>query len=105
MLKNSSGDPKLCYVRIPNSSENDYVTVFSCSLITRIMGWEVVCRWPDSLVSRAEVRYSEGPRFESRSLRLHIKKIYIYIFLNGGVSINTHGQKKYLVSKVCKGSM
>jgi hypothetical protein len=34
MLKNSSGDPKLWYVRIPNCSENDNVTVLNCSLIT-----------------------------------------------------------------------
>jgi hypothetical protein len=65
----------LCNVRIPNYSENNYVKVLNCSLIR---GGEVVCRRPDSLVSRAAVRYSEGPRFESRSgLTL---KIYIYIF-------------------------
>lgn len=86
MLKNSSGDPKLCYVRIPNYSENDYVTVLNCSLIR---GGEVVCRRPDSLVSRAAVRYSEGPRYESRS-GFTLK---IYVYLNGGVSIITHGEK------------
>jgi hypothetical protein len=46
------------------STENDYVTVLNCSIIR---GGEVVCRRPDSLVSRAAVRYSVGPRFESRS--------------------------------------
>jgi hypothetical protein len=86
MLKNSSGDPKLCYVRILNYSESEYVTVLNCSLIR---GGEVVCRRPDSLVSRAAVRDSEGPRFESRS-GFTLKK---YIFLNGGVYIITHGEK------------
>jgi hypothetical protein len=98
MLKNSSGVPKLCYVRIPNYSENDYVTVLNCSLIRR---GEVVCRRPDSLVSRAAVRFSEGPRFKSPSgftLKKKKKNIYIYIlifssFFNGGVSIITHGEK------------
>jgi hypothetical protein len=33
MLKNSSGDPKMCFVGIPNYSKNDYVTVLNCSLI------------------------------------------------------------------------
>jgi hypothetical protein len=33
MLKNSSDDPKLKYFRIPNYSENDYVTVLNCSPI------------------------------------------------------------------------
>jgi hypothetical protein len=90
MLKNSSGDPKFCYVRLPNYSENDYVTVLNCSLIR---GGEVVCRRPDSLVSRAAVRYSKGPRFESRS-GFTLKQIYIYIFLKGGVSIITHGKRR-----------
>jgi hypothetical protein len=33
MLTKSSGDPKFLYVRIPNESENDYVTVLNFSLI------------------------------------------------------------------------
>jgi hypothetical protein len=68
--KNSSGDPK--YVRIPNCSENDYVTVLNCSLIRE---GEVVCRRPDSLVSRAAVRYSEGPWF-AVSVRFSIKHFF-----------------------------
>jgi hypothetical protein len=85
MLKNSSGDPlKLCYVRIPNYSENDYVMVLNCSLIR---GGEVVYKRPDSLVSRAAVRYSEGPRFESRS------GFTLIFFFNGGVSIIIHSEK------------
>jgi hypothetical protein len=76
----------LCYVRLPNYSENDYVTVFNCSLIREV---EVVCRRTDSLFIRAAVRYPEGPRFESRS-RFTLKK---YIYFNGGVSINTHWEK------------
>jgi hypothetical protein len=39
----------LCYVRIPNCSENDYVTVLNYSLIR---GGEAVCRRPDSFKSR-----------------------------------------------------
>jgi hypothetical protein len=93
MLKNSSGDPKLCYVRIPNYCENNNVTVLNCSLIR---GGEVVCRRPDSLVSRAAVRYSEGPKFESRSGFTLKKNICIYIiFFNGGASIITHGEKSF----------
>jgi hypothetical protein len=91
----------LCYVRILNCSENGYVTVLNCSLIR---GGEAVCRRPDCLVSRAAVQYSEGPGFESGSgFTLKKKFIYIY-FLNGGVSIITPGEKKYLMSKVCKES-
>jgi hypothetical protein len=60
-----------------NYSENDYVTVLNCSLIR---GREAVCRRPDSLVSRAAVRYSEGPRFESRS-GFTLKK-YIYSLMD-----------------------
>jgi hypothetical protein len=54
-----------------------YVTVVNCSLIR---GGEVVCRRPDSLVSKAAVRYSEGPRFESRSGFTLKKNIYKYFF-------------------------
>jgi hypothetical protein len=96
MLKNSSGDPKLWYVRISNCSENDYVTVLNCSLIR---GGSF--RRPDSSDSRTAVRYSEGPRFESRSgctLKINnLKKVEVFQSLLMG--------KKYLVSKVCKGSI
>jgi hypothetical protein len=56
--------PKFVLCSNPKYSENDYVTVLNCSLIR---GGVVVCRRPDSLVSRAAVRYSEGPKFWSRS--------------------------------------
>jgi hypothetical protein len=79
-MKNSPEPPKLWYVRIPNYSENDYVTVLNCSLIRG----GIVCRRSDSSVSRAAVRYSTGPMFESRS----------------GCTL-----KNNLVSKVCKGSI
>jgi hypothetical protein len=90
MLKKSSGDPKLCYY-----SENYYVTVLLCSLIR---GGEVVCRQPDSLVSRAAVRYSEGPRFESRS------GFTLTFFFKWRCFSHYSWRTKYLVSKVCKGS-
>jgi hypothetical protein len=82
MLKKSSGDPKCWYVRIPNYSEDDNVPVLN--LIK-----DVVCRGPDSSVSRASVRYSEGPRF---SVRLHIKKN----ITNEGASIMTHGEQFFI---------
>jgi hypothetical protein len=39
-----------------------------------------------------------------RGQAAHLKTINIFFLKYGGVSIITHGEKNYLVSRVCKGS-
>jgi hypothetical protein len=62
---------------------------------------DVVCRRPDSSVSRAAGRYSKGPSFDFRS-GCTLKKKNLK---NEGASIITHGEKKNLVSKVFQRSV